>query len=620
MARTIKSARMLQPSISPEIQASIPPKAVCDELVQCYLRTFEGVFRVLHIPTFLREYEDYWTSTNPPKPSRLLKMLLVCAIGVPFYTGPEQSRLRASCTKWIQAAGSWLSAPHEKSRLNMAGLQIHILLLLARQICSVDGDLIWIPGGALLRSAMHLGLHRDPARYTRISIFHAEMRRRLWATVLELTVQSSLDMGMPPMVSPQDYDTLPPANINDEDISEDISTPLKPKPLSEFTQTSIQIAFSQTLPKRLEITRLINNLRFDLSYDEVLHLGTDLITACRQKITFFQSCLSSSPGTNPFQIKLFDTLVRRFVLCLHRPFFAKAKDNPRYHYSRKICLDTSLIIAGPATELADGEEDDWTRLARRAVGFWKSFFLYAISTVYLELISQIEEQRQDASRFGPLTSTSVNSDSTPSTTQQPFPLPPQFSTLRAVLVSAYNIAQARIHNGETNSKGVVFLACALARIDALVSNSDADLAVLNAARSSIIETSEMMRDAYVAEHGTDIDMSFPLGSFAGRDHGRGEGADDVTGAETNAQASIPRLEIHDGAFEDSVNFAQVDPIMGDAMSSGLDVGGLGGFENMDFMYDENMEFGFGFEGSPENYFLGGWEGVGGMSGGFGMSG
>lgn len=140
MGRVIKASRMLQSSIEPELQDSVPSKDVCDQLVAAYLRTFEGVFRVVHVPSFRVEYENYWAGATPAKPSVVLKILLVCAIGVPLYTGPDQARLRVSAAKWIQAAVEWQSAPHAKSRFNMAGVQIHILTLLARRACSVDGD------------------------------------------------------------------------------------------------------------------------------------------------------------------------------------------------------------------------------------------------------------------------------------------------------------------------------------------------------------------------------------------------------------------------------------------------------------------------------------------------
>src|SRR5690242_9712878 len=310
MARVLKTARMLLPTIAPEALSSLPCKVTCDALVAGYLRTFEGIFRVLHVPSFLREYDGYWLGEAQSRPSVQLKIMLVCAIGVPFYTGIDQPQLRVACAKWIQAAENWLAAPHAKSRLNMAGLQIQILVVLAKQVCNVEGDHIWILTGSLLRTAMYLGLHRDPSYFGKINTFHAEMRRRLWATVLELTAQSSMDTGMPPMISVQNYDTKPPSNVNDDDLSEEYESPLNNEPLSACTDCSLQIAIMESLPLRLEIIRLINNLRFDLPYSRCLELGSQLNELCNSKTCFFKEAMKTSAGITPFQIKLLDSLVR----------------------------------------------------------------------------------------------------------------------------------------------------------------------------------------------------------------------------------------------------------------------------------------------------------------------
>jgi hypothetical protein len=612
MARIIKGSRLLQPSVSQEVHDSIPPREVCDSLVECYVRTFEGVFRVLHVPSFRKEYEEFWTGINPEKPSLIFKILLVCAIGVPFYDTPDQPLLRGACAKWIQAATQWLSGPHSKTRLNMAGLQIQILTLIARQMCSIDGDHIWIPAGSLLRAAMHLGLHRDPSHFSKISVYHREMRRRLWATVLEITAQSSLDMGMPPMISINDYDTEPPSNINDEDINEGNDTLLDEKPPTEYTDSSIQIAFTETLPVRLEIIRLINNLRFDLSYEDVLKIGTELNDACRNQTLFFKSALNAGHKITPFQIKMTDTLVRRFVLCLHRPYFAKAKENPQYHYSRKMCLDTSLAIYAPATEFVPGQEDDWTRMTHRCVGFFRSFFLYAMSTVYIELTSQIEEQKHASAIFAPMIATSTPQQN------QAFTLPTQFQTLRDVLVSSLDTAVARIRNGETNAKGLVFMSCAIARIDALVSGADADQAVLQAAKKSVKETSQILAEVYQAEHGVSIDLDVPL---SGKEHSRGEGADDVTGRklQTGTDVSIeitsPVLgEYMDGGGNNMGNThinGTLDESMLDGSMNGLDMlgdglGNLNGAMNLDaYMAGQTadpMDYTNHFARSPEWFY------------------
>lgn len=523
MARIIKSSRMLHPTMLPEVQESIPPRTICDQLVDGYLRTFEGVYRVLHVPSFRRDNEAYWTGTTPAKAPVTLKILLVCAIGIPFYVGPDQPKLRAAAAKWIQAAESWQNAPHAKSRLNMTGLQITILTILARQICNIDGDHVWISAGSLLRTSMLLGLHRDPSNFKKISLYHAEMRRRLWATTLEITVQSSLDMGMPPMISAKDYDTRSPANVNDEDIGEGNEAPLNRKPPTTFTESSIQIAFTQTLPIRMEVVRLINSLRLELSYNDVIRLGSELTHACREKTLFLKAAQAANCNITPFQVKMSDVLVRRFILCMHHPFFAKANEDPQYHYSRKVCLDTSLAVLAPAAELRHGEEDDWVRLTHRCVGFYKSFVLFAISTVYFELNTLIKERQEDSALFAPHVS---NASTPPVQLKTAFP---QFYILRDVLETAYVTSVARLRNGETNAKGVIFLASALARLDALMSEADADHAALVAAKQAISETTRILREVYREEHGIGIDLNLTAGPFAGRDHGRGEGADDVTG-------------------------------------------------------------------------------------------
>lgn len=609
MARIIKTSRMLQPTISADIQKIIPPKEMCDALVEGYLRTFEGIYRVLHIPSFRTEYEGYWNGTVPAKPSVVLKILLVCAIGVPFYTGENQPRLRTSSAKWIQAAADWQCAPHAKSRLNMAGLQTQILTILARQVCNVDGDHIWIPAGSLLRTAMHLGLHRDPSHFGKISIYHSEMRRRLWATVLEITAQTSLDMGMPPMISANDYDTAPPANIDDEHIAEGRDTPIEEQPLNVYTDCSIQIAFTQTLPIRLEIIRLINNLRFDLSYSEVLRLGAELTGACRHNTTFFKTALAARCNITAFQIKLADCLVRRFVLCLHRPYFAKANEHPQYHYSRKICLDTSLAIYAPATQLLPGEEDDWTRMTHRSVGGFKSFFLYGMSTIYYELNSQIKERQEDSTLFAPLISTA----STPST--RPMTLPAQFEALRDVLRSALQTAIAWIRNGGTNAKGVVFLECALARIDALVSGADAEQAVLEAAKRSVKETGRIMAAAYRDEHGEDINLNPYIGPFGGKDHGRGEGADDVTGQHLRTGTDAYPEAVGDVPSATISDVEAFDLLEGDLNSMGMDMD----LDLNAYMQGQSMDTGnaYHFGRSPEWFYeLSGWATSGGLGAGF----
>ena len=178
-------------------------------------------------------------------------------------------------------AQSWHSAPFQKSRMTHSGLQLHCLLLLARQTNYVGPELVGLSAGTLMRTGIHMGLHRDPTNYPKMSPFHTELRRRLWATIIEMALQTSLDCCMPPMFSSDDYDTLPPKNIDDCDIAENSEIMPPAKPSTVYTDASMQIALLTSLPIRLAIARMLNHFRSKPSYDDVLRLSSEVSEAIR---------------------------------------------------------------------------------------------------------------------------------------------------------------------------------------------------------------------------------------------------------------------------------------------------------------------------------------------------
>ena len=123
-------------------------------------------------------------------------------IGSCFYRDEhgDHGTLRDLARTWILHAQTWLGVAYDKGQLGLVSVQVHCLLLLARQVNGLGGDLTWVSAGALTRTAMSMGLHRDPNVFPNVTPFFAEMRRRLWLTVLELDVQASLDSGTPPLM------------------------------------------------------------------------------------------------------------------------------------------------------------------------------------------------------------------------------------------------------------------------------------------------------------------------------------------------------------------------------------------------------------------------------------
>lgn len=275
LGKKAKELRGPKSSVPSGYRDFVPEKETSDRLVNAYFRTFESAYRILHIPTFEEEYASYWNNPAAADMAFVIKLLLVMAIGTSFYEDPIQpSSLHPKAQHWIAAAQAWVSAPSEKHRLNIVGLQIHCLLLVARQVKSVGGDLTWIASGSVYHLAMSLGLHRDPVHFPKMGPYYAEMRRRLWATVLELSLQSSQDLGMSPLINTEDYDTELPANIDDSEISETTKKAPMSKPVTTFTRTSIQISLMRTFCTRLEIAKAVNSFRNEISYEDTLRLGS----------------------------------------------------------------------------------------------------------------------------------------------------------------------------------------------------------------------------------------------------------------------------------------------------------------------------------------------------------
>lgn len=452
-----------------DLRAYVRPRERCDVLVDAYFRTFETVFRVLHQPTFRRQYDQYWQDPSLASETFVVTMLLVLSIGSCFSRSLDDPRAfyDYSAWRWVHAAQLWTSTPLEKRHLNLKGLQIHCLLLLSVQVNAIGADLTWISAGALLRAAMIIGLHRDPSLFPQIPALEAETRRRVWATVLEITVQSALDCGMAPTISERDYDCGLPSNIDDDQIDESTESLPPAKPIDVYTQTSGQLALASHLALRLRIVEALNGISSQLSFTDALEMYKTLSDSYRPVFARFQAFLTGNPTSNAptasaFQVKMLDLLYRRFLLSLHVPFALQAKSDLTYFYARKVCLDSSLLIL--SSPIAVDSSDDYQRLRIFGRGLFKGLFLQAGCILFIELAAALSEDAADYSMVL------------------------DRNALYHALRQLVGTFRRRLEAGETSVKSYVIYSCALAQVEALRSGKEPVCAVLDVARQTLEES------------------------------------------------------------------------------------------------------------------------------------
>ncbi|KAI5927929.1 fungal-specific transcription factor domain-containing protein [Camillea tinctor] len=314
----------------------LPSKPTCDHLVRMYLGGTENLYRVLHIPTFKTQYRLYWEG-RPQHESFLPQLLSVLCIGYRFlglgqgqYHDRDGIHIPTACA----LVRAWLDSLRGKQLVEFSTLQAEVLRLMAQRMLDAQNQESWTHLGLIVRMAMTMGMHRDPSEFApKIQPFWAEMRRRVWYTILELDVHMSMQCNLPSCIREGDFTCQPPRNVNDEDLRPDIVETPASRPFEEDTDNRVQAFAARSLPYRFQIVDLINRIDNLQDYQQVLDLGNAL--ECVLEDVRYLLPTPPSPEAAADSRRLWMTRVildmncRRPLLALYRPFALSSPDAPQ---------------------------------------------------------------------------------------------------------------------------------------------------------------------------------------------------------------------------------------------------------------------------------------------------
>lgn len=424
LARTIKAQRAPPWPCPPT--PDLPPKDLADKLVENYFATIESVYRVLHVPIFRREYGAIWTETGRSKANNafLVQVKLVMALGALVHD--DTFSLRSTAVRWVYEAQTYLAEPVSfKARLNVQTLQTRLLLLLAREFVDINGDSSWVEVESIVRVAMSMGLHRDPDQLPRMAQvtgppLQSEMRRRLWNTILELSLQASLFLGGPPRLSEEDFDCGMPGNFDDEELlgtngggQEGAAIQLQAEEI--LTSMTVPRALRSTFSIRLRVVKFLNDLqrhsRGGGSYAETLELDKQLRAAFEPVCQRLKRCNPKKHATQTtpgFALQAFSFILERYTSALHAPFLGASFHESAYAFSRRVMLDTTLRMwcaAYPSSFIAQGQVPSspsdifspgggaelFSRFILCAAGFFRTSAAQATFLLPTELCAQLQE-------------------------------------------------------------------------------------------------------------------------------------------------------------------------------------------------------------------------------------
>lgn len=342
-----------------EILDNFPQRPVANALIMRYFDSENPAARIIHRPTFRKQYEQYWSNPQNSSIPWLGMCFTMMALAMQSYhnAGDEPEELKGK--SWEQAlryleftAQCLVSSDFTQPTHFM--IETLCLYLQAEQNRSLDAQTgLWILSGTISRMAMRMGFHRDPAPYAALTAYQGEMRRRVWSFIRSTDTFLSFQTALPAVIRSVDTDTALPHNVFDEDFNEDSKSLPQQRPLTEITPITygiIQVRHVYLLGKILEV----NNALAPCQYETIMALDAELQEA-RENVpqqlrlqSREDSALESA--STLMQRYLVDLIYLKCQLVLHRKFLARARENPRYSYSRRTCIDAAIaILAHQAT-------------------------------------------------------------------------------------------------------------------------------------------------------------------------------------------------------------------------------------------------------------------------------
>lgn len=335
-----------------ELEALLPSREVTDKLVSVYLDQFEQVHRIVHIPTFKRDYEEYWQPDSGKRYAAFTALILaMIAVSSCVHTHESlrfigmMSNARHWAERWIKACDHWYSEQSQKHR-RLIHYQVACLLYLGKRVNTIKKKRFWTGSGALIQDGIAVGLHREPSYMAgKITIYNQEMRRRIWATVQEFDMQASFDHGLPTLLSQLHYDTNAPSNLDDEDFDEHTTSLPPSKPVTEYSFSSFQHLSRQSLPLRLELSRLLTGPASEIDYEQVIRHTNDLTHEIDALPSWDLNQDNIKGNKNPMiAYTLLHVQLRQYIIPLHQPYLKLRKQNSKYQYSEIVYYNAARDI------------------------------------------------------------------------------------------------------------------------------------------------------------------------------------------------------------------------------------------------------------------------------------
>ncbi|KKK18025.1 hypothetical protein ARAM_000751 [Aspergillus rambellii] len=347
-------------STGADLLAALPVRSVADRLVSFYLNCKESTLVIMHIPTFAKEYAEFWKKPEEASINWLayLYSILCSSTGLHLFSasGRADGDLAEAFDEYHRLASQCLARSDYTTpgRYKMEALLLNIASEILRSSDTHIGPSVLL--GLATRLAMHSGYHRDPRHYGEISVFDGEMRRRVWMCLSLLDHYISLQAGLPPSTPQAQSDCEEPRNLNDNDLDPSATALPPSRPPGEKTPILFPATLNRVMFACADIIRRVSAVE-SIPYREVLRLDQNLHELSGTippplRFSPLAESIADAPSTIMDRYNI-DLMYQKARCDLHRRYLTQCRLDPAYAYSRRQCLDGARTVLQHQSDIFD---------------------------------------------------------------------------------------------------------------------------------------------------------------------------------------------------------------------------------------------------------------------------
>lgn len=343
----------------------LPPRNIADKLVIRYFTANTTSQHIIHKPTFVKKYNDFWLNTHSPTVDMdwFALLFMVFAQAIFFSHFNASNELASDCLpltpmqkfRQYRAAAGWALTSTSNGR---HGYSAPATSTCAPFLMYVETDFLanrpsqvstYLLSSVCIRIMLKLGLHRDPSKLpgAQITPYDGEMRRRIWNLAIQIDLMISFHLGLPSMIHGIESDTLPPRNLMDEDFGENTEELPPGRPEQDYTHMTYPI-FKASICKLFGFVVRMAHALTSPTYAEVLELDRQLEQTYAAVPIFMRvRPLEDRLMDPPFQIIQtygIASLYQKSRCVLHRRFLVEKEPQKEHEYSRRTCLLAALAL------------------------------------------------------------------------------------------------------------------------------------------------------------------------------------------------------------------------------------------------------------------------------------